>query len=378
MARRRKQRNPSGSGVLIALASGVGVYLLIRELQKRGTLGNGGYGSKPVAKPKAQPSGPTFWQQVKSIPYMPVRTTQDYGTPTPTPAPAAPAPTPTPAPAPAPVAMPTLQTTSVKPEYGVYSPGQFDITGQPSAQPAAQPLVSLTAPVAVVPAGYAQPAMTQSEIDKKAYKEVLETGKEMDDEYKGLGAKLESSYRRDKELTGEIEKARTKYYDTIEASPEGGPVTEDRRRAEANFNDLFTERVRLREECKIDRKNADMAANEMIRDTVDSVRKYAGGQTTSDMRMELETRKLEALAKLPKEPTTLPAVAGTPKPTRPKKSEFGGQNYYERFKEAEKMFRQVNPNDALAYDVLLTSPSAWDAKVKQFAKERNLFVQFEH
>jgi hypothetical protein len=220
--------------------------------------------------------------------------------------------------------------------------------------------------------------MTQSEIDKKAYREVIETGKEMRDEYNSLGAKLESSYKRDTQLTGEIEKARAKYYDAIEASPEGGPVTEDRRRSEANFNDLFAERVRLREERKIDRKNADMSANEMIRDTVDSVRKYAGGQTTFDMRMELETRKLEALAKLPKEPTEVAPAAGPPKSIRPKKKDYEGQTYYQRFKEAEKMFRQVNPNDALAYDVLLTSPAAWDAKVKQFAKERNLFVQFEH
>jgi predicted DNA-binding protein (UPF0251 family) len=59
MARRKKRRkNPDGPGMknlLFALAAGVGLYLIVRELQKRGMLGNGDYGQKPVAKPKPAP-----------------------------------------------------------------------------------------------------------------------------------------------------------------------------------------------------------------------------------------------------------------------------------------------------------------------------------
>lgn len=52
---RKKHRNPDGSkNVAIALAAGVGVYLLTRMLQKSGALGNGG-GEKKVVNPEPYP-----------------------------------------------------------------------------------------------------------------------------------------------------------------------------------------------------------------------------------------------------------------------------------------------------------------------------------
>lgn len=72
MARRKKRRkNPDGPGMknlLFALAAGVGLYLIVRELQKRGMLGNGDYGQKPVAKPKPAPVyKPTVIQAMQSV-----------------------------------------------------------------------------------------------------------------------------------------------------------------------------------------------------------------------------------------------------------------------------------------------------------------------
>jgi hypothetical protein len=69
--KRRKHRNPDGAkSVVIALAVGVGVYLLIRMLQKKGMLGNGDYGvTKPVVtKPKPAPVyKPTVVQKLETV-----------------------------------------------------------------------------------------------------------------------------------------------------------------------------------------------------------------------------------------------------------------------------------------------------------------------
>lgn len=54
---RKKRKNPAPKPtpwLKYALIAG-GAYLILRELRKRGTLGNGGYGVKPVDKPKPKP-----------------------------------------------------------------------------------------------------------------------------------------------------------------------------------------------------------------------------------------------------------------------------------------------------------------------------------
>ncbi len=63
MARKRR-KNPelfTPTNLLIAAGIGVGVWLVVRELRKRGLLGNGDYGVKPAQKPAPKPKVTTTY-----------------------------------------------------------------------------------------------------------------------------------------------------------------------------------------------------------------------------------------------------------------------------------------------------------------------------
>jgi hypothetical protein len=361
----KRRKNPelfTPTNLLIAAGVGVGIWLIVRELRKRGILGSNDYAVTPVSKPKSQPSGPTFWQKAKSVTYMPIRVTQDYGSPAPAPSQAAPTPTPVtlPTPTPTPVSTPTLQRATVKPQYATYEPGQFDITGQPY-QPAPQPFAVVNIQQGLV----TQKPYTIRGEQPKASEVIDAASEDIDTLYEEAKDGLKAIDKQRDELLKRAEVTASKYLTSIRYGEGHGSRETEQRKLELSQVGNAINALHEKRAGYIDRVNK--SADEKIGEASASVKSLTGGPA-DDARLELEARKKKGLESLPKEKVW--------KPLKKVESEYAGKNYYERFKEAEKMFRQVNPNDALVYDMLITTPAAWDAKVKQFAKERGFFAQF--